>query len=112
MVFIGVKIISIELYYYFGFDIECWLFFNNFGEGCLLNNVFLLVFKFVLDDKKMLDFKLKFDLGFNLEYFELEDSVYYVKIFWSVNVVCVKDYNRSVIVNFWDVFGRSVFCYS
>lgn len=54
----------------------------------------------------MLDFGLKF------EYVELEDSVYYMKIFWSVNVVCVKDFNRSVIVNFWDVVGKSVFCYS
>lgn len=112
MVSIGVKITSIEPYYYFGFDTECWSPPNNFGQGCPLNNVFPLAIMPASDDKKMLDFKLMFDPGPNLEHAELEDSAYYAKILWSVNVVCVKDHNRSVTVNSWDVPGRSAFCHS
>ena len=112
MVSIGVRITSIEPYYYFGFDTECWLPPNNLGEGCSLINVFPLALKPTSDDKKMLDFKLIFDPGPNLEHSELEDSAYYAKILWSVNVVCVKDHNRSVTVNSWDVPGRSAFCHS
>ena len=53
-----------------------------------------------------------FDPGPKLEHPELEDSAYYAKILWSVNVVCVKDHNRSVSVHSWDVPGRSAFCHS
>lgn len=112
MVSIGVKITNIEPYYYFGFDTECWSPPNNLGDGCFINNVFPLTLKPSSNDKKMLDFNLMFDPGPKFEHSELEDSAYYMKILWSVNVVCIKDHNRSVTVNSWDVPGRSAFCHS
>lgn len=112
VVSIGVKITSIEPYYYFGFDTECWSPPSNLGDGCSINNVFPLALKPSSSDKKMLDFNLVFDPGPKCEHAELEDSAYYMKILWSVNVVCIKDHNRSVTVNSWDVPGRSAFCYS
>lgn len=78
MVLIGVKIISIDFYYYFGFDIINWFLFNNMGNKCFIDDVYFLVFKFGFNDKKMLDFSLMFDL--KSKYVDLEDSVYYVKI--------------------------------
>ncbi|PFX28525.1 hypothetical protein AWC38_SpisGene6793 [Stylophora pistillata] len=112
LVSIGVKITSIEPYYYFGFETQGWSPPNNLGEGCSINDVFPLFLKPCSDDKKMLDFSLMFDPGPKFEHAELEDSAYYMKILWSVNVVCIKDFNRSVTVNSWDIAGQSAFCYS
>lgn len=112
LVSIGVKITSIEPYYYFGFDTQGWSPPNKLGEGCSINDVFPLLLKPCSNDKKMLDFCLMLDPGPKFEHAELEDSAYYMKILWSVNVVCVKDFNRSVTVNSWDVVGKSAFCHS
>lgn len=112
LVSIGVKITSIEPYYYFGFDTQGWSPPNKLGEGCSIKDVFPLMLKPCSNDKKMLDFSLMLDPGPKFEHAELEDSAYYMKILWSINVVCVKDFNRSVTVNSWDVVGKSAFCHS
>lgn len=110
MVSVGVKITSIEPYYYFGFDTANWSPPNNMGNECLIEDVSPLALKPGSNDKKTLDFSLMFDP--KCKHTDLEDSAYYMKILWSVRVFCYKDDNRSVTVNSWDVPGRSAFCYS
>lgn len=110
MVSIGVKITSMEPYYYFGFDTANWSPPNNLGGECLIESLWPLALKPGSNDKKMLDFSLMFDP--KSEYTDLDDSAYYMKILWSVRVFCFKDDNRSVTVNSWDVPVRSAFCHS
>lgn len=112
MVSIGVKITSIEPYYYFGFDTANWSPPNNLTNECLIENIAPLALTPSSNDKNMLDFNLTFDPGPKFKHSELEDSAYYMKILWSVRVFCFKDDNRSVTVNSWNVPGRSAFCHS
>ncbi|XP_068677758.1 uncharacterized protein [Montipora foliosa] len=110
MVSIGVKITSIDPYYYFGFDTTNWSPPNNMGNECFIDDAYPLAFKPGSNDKKTLDFSLMFDP--KSKHADLEDSAYYVKIQWSVRLFCFKDDNRSVTGNSWDVPGRSAFCFS
>ena len=112
MVTIGVKITSIEPYYYFGFDTADWSPPNELGNECLIEDVSPLALKPSSIDQKKLGFNLMFDPGPNFQHSDLEDSAYCMKILWSVRVICLKDDNRSVIVNSWDVAGRSAFSHS
>lgn len=110
MVTIGVKITSVEPYYYFGFDTATWSPPNDMGNECLIEDESSLALRTGSTDKKTLDLSLMFDP--KSKQTDLDDSAYYMKILWSVRVFCYKDDNRSVTVNSWDVPGRSAFCYS
>lgn len=110
MITLGVKITSIQPYYYFGFDTKDWSPPNIMGVECLIDDVSPYAFKPSTSDKKTLDFSLIFDP--KSKHKDLEDSAYYMKTLWSVRLFCFKDDNRSVLVNSWDVLGKSAFCYS
>lgn len=111
MVSIGVKITSIEPYYYLGFDTARWNPQDHQGIECVIEGVDLAL-KMRSLDQKTLDFSLKFDPGPKFLHSELDESAYYMKILWSIRVICLKDDNTSVTVNSWDVAGRSAFCHS
>lgn len=109
---VGIKIVHIEPYFYFGFDTKDWSPPENLGSSVALNefNSCPLSFKAESPDEERLAFKLQFDPdGF---YKEIGDSAYYMNILWSVVVFCFQDDDKTTTLDSWESPGNSAFCYS
>lgn len=111
---IGVKIESLEPYFYFGFDTKVWSPPSELGLPFSLEDYSKtpLSFKVRGLDNSKLAFQLQFDPGPENKHKEVDESAYYRKILWRVNLFCFKDDNKSLNLRSWDVIGRSSFCYS
>ncbi|KAK3710133.1 hypothetical protein QZH41_001614 [Actinostola sp. cb2023] len=109
---VGVKIVSIEPYFFLGFDTKDWSPPENLGTSVALNDFpkCPLSFKAESLDQEKLDFKLQFDPDGS--YKDMDDSAYYINILWSVMVFCFQDDEKTTILNSWESPGRSAFCYS
>jgi len=110
---VGVKIVNIEPYFYFGFDTKNWSPPDNLGSSVTLDDFSSkcpLAFKAESPDQEKLAFKLQFDP--DSFYQEMGDSAYYMNILWSVVVFCFKDDSKTTTLNSWESPGNSAFCYS
>ena len=109
---IGVKITSVEPYFYLGLDTKEWKPPDTMGEPCAFEDYTLLPMSLHAgcseDEKLML--KLMFDP--ESKHNSLDSSAYYMKILWTIRVFCLKQFDKSITMNSWDVIGRSSFCYS
>ena len=111
---VGVRITSVEPYFYFGLDSKEWKPPDEMGEPCPFEDYtkFPFSLKAGCSDAEKLSLKLMFDPGPDFKHVALDNSAYYMKVLWSVRVFCFKYFNRSISVNSWDIPGRSSFCYS
>ena len=111
---IGVKITSMEPYYYFGMGTKDWEPPTELGSPFSIEDYSKtpLSFQACAVDNNKLAFQLQFDPGPENKHKEVDDSAYYRKILWRVNLFCFQDDSKSLDLRSWNMLGRSSFCYS
>ena len=109
---VGVKIFSMEPYFYFGFDTTQWNPPGEFGSPFIVEDYSKtpMAFKACGAHNSKLAFQLQFDP--ENKHKEVDESAYYIKVLWRVNMFCFQDTNKSLELRSWSVLGRSSFCYS